>query len=308
MTQRKNISEKVTVIGLGLMGATLARLLINKGYSVTVWNRTPEKAEPLVREGAVLASSVAEAISASPFVVVSVFDYQATNEIFNSDDVVSALPGKTIIQLTTGSPQEARDGKNWARQQGADYVDGAIMAVPNQMGKPDTIILVSGAPEAFQKSEQILKIFGGKITNLGGEIGAASAMDLALLSYTYGAALGFFHGARISESENIPVDSFGALVADFSPTVGEFMKYEGEVIKREEYAATESPIRISIEAVERMLQTAQESGINTEFPIFAAGIFRQAKAAGYENEELAALIKVFRRQANAEAVQGGKNV
>jgi len=307
MSQSKNIPEKVTVIGLGLMGATLARLLINQGYSVTVWNRTAEKSEQLVREGAILASSAAEAISASPFVVVCVYDYKATNEILNSEEAVSALNGKTIIQLTTGSPQEARETEIWAREQGADYVDGAILAAPNQMGKPDTIILVSGAEKAFQKSEKVLKILGGKITNLGGEIGSASAMDLAILSYTYGAALGFFHGARISESENIPVDSFGALVADFSPTIGEFLKYESNVIRKEDYTASESPIRISVEAVERILQTAQESGINTEFPIFAAGIFRQAKAAGYENEELAALIKVFRRQANAETVKGGKN-
>jgi len=175
------------------------------------------------------------------------------------------------------------------------------------MGQPDTMILVSGATTAFQRSEEILKILGGKLNYLGEKIGSASAMDLAVLSYTYGAALGFFHGVRIGEVEDFQADSFGAIIADFSATIGEFVKYESAVIQKGDFSATESPIRISIEAVERILKTAQESGINTEFPTFASSIFQQAKNAGYADEELAALIKVFRRQAGAKAVTGGKN-
>lgn len=294
MKQSNGNSKKVTVIGLGLMGATLAHLLVKQDYQVTVWNRTIEKAEPLGREGAVIAPSAAEAVGASPFVVICVYDYKAANEIINAKETASALAGKIIIQLTTGSPQEARESEIWARQQGADYIDGAILAVPNQMGKPDTMILASGAQRAFERSEEILKIFGGKVNYLGEKIGSASAMDLAVLSYTYGAALGFFHGVRIGEVENFQPDSFGAIIADFSPTIGEFVKYESEVIQKEDFSATESPIRISIEAVERILKTARESEINTEFPMFASSIFQQANRAGYADEELAALIKVFR--------------
>jgi len=83
MTQSNGNSKKVTVIGLGLMGATLARVLVRQGYQVTVWNRTIEKAEPLAREGASVASSAAEAIGASPLVVVCVYDYKAANEILS---------------------------------------------------------------------------------------------------------------------------------------------------------------------------------------------------------------------------------
>lgn len=307
MTESNNSSEKVSVIGLGLMGSALARVLISQGYQVTIWNRTIEKAEPVIKKGAILASSAAEAVSASPFVVVCVYDYKAANEILGTKEAVSALAGKTLIQLTTGSPQEARESEIWTHEQRAEYVDGAILAAPAQMGKSDTIILVSGAKTAFQRSEKILKIFGGKPTYLGEKIGLASAMDLAVLSYTYGAALGFFHGALISEAENLQVDSFGAILADFSPTIGEFLKYESEIIKKEDYTASESPIRISVEAVERILKTAQESRISTEFPKFASGIFQKAMAAGYGDEEIAALIKVFRSPVNVKTVEGGKN-
>jgi 3-hydroxyisobutyrate dehydrogenase-like beta-hydroxyacid dehydrogenase len=119
-------------------------------------------------------------------------------------------------------------------------------------------------------------------------------MDLATLSYIYGAVLGFFHGARICEAEGFRVDSYGSIVADIAPTFGEFLKHEGAVIQTGNYAISESPLKISVEATERLVQTAREAQINTEFPTFASMLFKRAMDAGYGNEEAAALVKVLR--------------
>jgi 3-hydroxyisobutyrate dehydrogenase-like beta-hydroxyacid dehydrogenase len=282
------------------MGSTLARLLLRSGYRVTVWNRTSAKADPLVRDGALLAPSAASAVSASPIVVICVHDYKATNDILDTKDASSALAGRVLVQLSTGSPQEARDSEAWARERGADYLDGAIQAAPSQMGRPDTTILVSGAERAFQRTEPLLRIFGGSVKYLGEQVGSASAMDLATLSYIYGAGLGFFHGARVCESEGFRVDTYGSLVAEISPSFGEFLKHEGAVIQSGNYAASESPLKISVEATERLAQTAREAGINSEFPRFVAGLLKRAMAAGYGEEEVAALIKVLRENTNGD--------
>jgi 3-hydroxyisobutyrate dehydrogenase-like beta-hydroxyacid dehydrogenase len=297
MTTTPNTDRDISVIGLGAMGATLARLLLRQGYHVTVWNRTSARAEPLVREGAVFASSPAAAVTAGSIVVVCVYDYKATNEILDMPEVTAALAGRVLVQLTTGSPQEARDSETWAREHRVEYLDGAIQAAPSQMGMPDTTILVSGAKTAFERGESVLKTFAGNLVYLGEEIGAASTMDLATLSYVYGATLGFFHGARIAESEGIGVDAYGAIVADIAPAFGAFLKHEGAVIQSGNYAISESPLTISVEATERLLQTAREAQINTEFPTFAAGIFKRALSAGYGDEEVAAVVKVLRQSA-----------
>lgn len=286
--------SNATVIGLGTMGSTLARLLLKTGYHVTVWNRTIAKADPLVQSGAVLAPSVAAAIEASSIIVICVHNYSATNQILDTKEGAAALVGRTLIQLTTGSPQEARDSEVWAKAHGADYLNGAIQAAPSQMGRPDTPILVSGVETAFRQSEPLLKVLGGNLTYLGEQIGSASAMDLATLSYIYGAMLGFYHGARISEAEGFRVDTYGAIVSDISPSFGEFLKHEGSVIQTGNYAVSESPLKISVEATERLVQTAQAARINSEFPTFASGLFKRAMAAGYGDEEAAALIKVLR--------------
>ncbi|SHG19286.1 NAD(P)-dependent oxidoreductase [Pedobacter caeni] len=292
----KTENNKVTVIGLGSMGITLARLLLQKGYQVRVWNRTPEKAAELVKEGAILTRDIAEAITASPVIVICVYNHEATQNILRTKTVETLLDGKLLLQLSTISPKEAIESESWAAEHGASYINGGIQAAPTQMGQPDTPILISGKERTYLAVEPVLKVFGGAISYLGEKIAASPTVDLATLSYIYGASIGFFHGARIIESQGISVADYANIVAGISPSFGAFLKHEGHMIHTENYAITESPLRISVEATARLEQTALEAGINSEFPAFAAALFKKAHVAGYGDQEVAAIIKVLREQ------------
>ena len=289
--------QDVSVIGLGAMGSTIARLLLESGRGVTVWNRTSAKAEPLVEAGAKLASSASEAIGASATTIVCVYDYKAAREILEAPEVGAALRGRVLVQLTTGSPQEARDAELWAHGHGGKYLDGALQVAPEQMARPDTMILLSGAQDAFRSAEPLLRILGGNLAYLGEPIGAASAMDLATLSCLYGALLGFFHGALICEEEGFGASAYGSIVAQAAPNFGEFLRHEGGVIESGDFAVSQSPLAISAEATARMEQTARASGISTRFPAFASALLKEAVASGYADQELAAAVKVLRQEA-----------
>jgi len=288
-------NKEVSVLGLGAMGVVIARLFLDQGYKVTLWNRTADKADALVARGAVLARSAAEALRASRMAVMCVYDYRAADAIFAMDGVAAAMDGRLLAQLTTGSPKDAREAEAWAHRHGAAYLEGAIQAAPDQMGRPDTPLLVSGAQAVFAEAEPLLKVLAGGIVYLGEKASAAAAMDLATLSSIYGTMLGFLHGARIAEHEGFDVAEYGRIVAGIMPTFAGFLQHEGAVIQSGDFAITQSPMRISVEATQRILQTAQEAGINTEFPAFAAGLFQRADAAGLGGEELAALIKLLRK-------------
>ncbi|MBC8134615.1 MAG: NAD(P)-dependent oxidoreductase [Fibrella sp.] len=296
MITKSETQRNVSVIGLGAMGFKIAQLLLRQGHPVTVWNRTRTKAEPLVAEGATFAQNPADAIRASPVTIVCVHDYKATSDILGAEEVTSVLDDRVLVQLTTGSPQEARESEAWAKKYGAQYLDGAIQVAPDQMAQPDTTILLSGAKTALERSEPILRVLGGNLTYLGEQIGSASAMDVATLSCLYGALIGFFHGALICEAEGFSVDTYGSIIASVAPSFGEFMKHEGAVIQSGDYAISQSPLRISVGATERILQTAHATGISTAFPALASDILRRAADAGLGDEELAATIKVLRQQ------------
>ncbi len=285
---------KITVIGLGTMGITLAKLLLQAGYTVTAWNRTAGKAQELAEAGVVVAESAAAAIAASPVTVVCVYDHKATATILQTAEVEAVLEGRTLVQLTTISPAEARSSLAWATANGAGYVNGAIQAAPSQMGRADTPILVSGNKQVLQSVLPVLKVFGGGIRDLGENVAASPTVDLATLSYIYGSSIGFFHGARVMESEGLPVNEFGDIVAGISSPFGEFLKYEGDKIHANDYTIGESPLRISVEATARMEQSAVDAGINAEFPALAASLLRRADAAGYGAEEFTAVMKVLR--------------
>lgn len=294
MSSKSNGIKEVSVLGLGAMGEAIARLYLDQGYKVTVWNRTAGKADAVVAKGAVLARSASEAVRAAHVVVMCVYDYRAADAIFALDGVAAAMDGRLLVQLTTGSPQDARDAQAWAHKQGAAYLEGAIQAAPDQMGQPDTPLLVSGARPVFDEAEPWLKALAGGIVYLGEAASAAAAMDLATLSTIYGTMLGFIHGARIAEHEGFDVAEYGRIVAGIMPTFAGFLQHEGSVIQSGDFAISQSPMRISVEATRRILQSAQDSGIDTGFPAFAAGIFQRADAAGLGGEELAALIKLLR--------------
>lgn len=287
----------ISVIGLGPMGIAIARALLKSGCRVTVWNRTSEKALLLAEEGAVPALSAASAVGASPVTIICVANYDTSYSILDAQEVVSALDGRLLIQLTTGSPREARDLEAWAQERGASYLDGAIAATPQQMGRPDTTIFVSGAHAAFQQAEPIFKSLAGSAPYLGEQAGSASAFDLGFLSYLYGSFLGFLHGARILESEGLRVDALGSMLVTITPLIGEMIKRMGEAVQQGDFENPESSIATSAVGLEMFLKQAREAKINAEFPEFAAGLFGKAMAAGYGGEKVAAIIKVLREEA-----------
>ena len=209
--------KTIAVLGLGQMGTKLARLLLRAGMKVHVWNRTPDKAASLASHGAVVADTAAEAAAAAEAIVICVHDYAATHAILSASGVKAALRGKLVLQLTTGSPQDARQLAAMAREAGAGYLDGAIQVAPEQMGQPDTTILVSGSRAAHADARGMLATLGGNIVYLGEDVAAAATMDLATLSYIYGASMGFFQGAALARAEGLDVGVYGGIVEAMSP-------------------------------------------------------------------------------------------
>lgn len=285
----------VSLIGLGQMGVVLAELLVKAGHSVTGWNRSAEKTQALSKRGVKAASSPAEAIAASPITLVILYDDAATDAVLSADGVTEALAGRLIVNLGTSGPEAARAFEQRIAATGGRYVDGAIQAAPSQMGKPDTPILVSGAPGDIDAAQPVLCVLGGNLVRVGDRIDATAFMDLATLSYVYGAYAGFLHGARMAETVGIDVAAYGKLVADISPSFGAFFAHQGGVIQSGDFTISESPLRISISAVDRILTSSRDLGLDDAVPNLVDTWLRKAEAQGLANEELAALIKVLRR-------------
>lgn len=140
------------------MGTALAGALLAAGHPTTVWNRSAGKADALVAKGATRAESPAEAITASQLVIVCLLDHRSVHQVFDAH--ASALQGRVLVNLTTGTPAQARELAEWAAQRGADFVAGGIMAIPPMIATPDAFVLYSGSQSAFETHRGVLDSLG----------------------------------------------------------------------------------------------------------------------------------------------------
>jgi 3-hydroxyisobutyrate dehydrogenase-like beta-hydroxyacid dehydrogenase len=168
-----------TILGLGAMGSAVAARLRETGYDTTVWNRSAAKTEPHVQAGSNAAATVAEAVRAGELVVVVLLDHASVRE--HLDPIAADLKGRTVVNLVTTTPGQARETAAWAAAHGILYVDGAVMAVPSMIGDPSARLLYSGDEHAFNVARPALETLG-TAEYAGEDPGIASLKDMALLS------------------------------------------------------------------------------------------------------------------------------
>ncbi len=175
------MKARISILGAGRMGSALARAFLRKGHETSVWNRTKSKCEPLAALGAQIAPTVQDAAVAAEIIIVNLNDYVTSDGLLTPDDVTNALRGKLLVQLTSGTPKQAKEMAARAKQHDIRYLDGAIMATPNLIGEAECTILYSGPSDLFEKYKPVLLALGGNAVHVGSDVGHASALDSALL-------------------------------------------------------------------------------------------------------------------------------
>ena len=282
----------ISVLGTGRMGSALARALLQAGYRTTVWNRTAEKTGPLAAAGATVAGSVREAVDAAEIVIVNVTDYSATATLLHSDDVASAVQGKLLVELTSGTPHGARGAGRWAVEHGAMYLDGAIMATPDFIGTDYGTILVSGPRQAFDSGKDMFLALGGNVQHVGDDLGLANALDSALLALMWGALFGALHSIAVCQAEKIGLDELARQWTATAPVVEGLV---ADLIKRANagrFASdgeTLSSISPHHSSLQHLLELMEARKIDRSVVDGYDAIFQRAIAAGHVHDDFAAL-------------------
>jgi len=280
--------SNVSVVGLGMMGAALANKLLEDGRDVTVWNRSPEKAKPLESAGARVATSLAEAISMSPIILVCVRNYAATRELFTADDVAAVLADRCIVQLSTGRPQEAIADQAWFQHLGARYLDGAILASPAAIGTDEAQILIAGDPPSWEFCQPAMKCLAARLDYTGEQIDSAAILDLAWLGQRLAVYFGVFQAILMCQDAGVDLDVYAATIAPDSR-----MKSIAGTVKAASFDQVVNSVNVWRLALQQVRSHAAQGRCNTELLDYLDDKFQRAEAAGYSEEDLAAMIKVF---------------
>ena len=176
----------VAVIGLGGMGSRMARRLLDSGHELVVWNRTMEKAQPLVELGAIAAESPADAARRAEAVIIMVTDPVALQEVIEGPDGVAAGASEatTVIQMSTVSPAATSRLQTVLEPTGAGLLDSPVLGSLTEVASGTLKVFAGGPDELVERWLPLVSVLGSVIRV--GPIGAGTAAKLVANSTLLG--------------------------------------------------------------------------------------------------------------------------
>jgi 3-hydroxyisobutyrate dehydrogenase-like beta-hydroxyacid dehydrogenase len=285
----------VSVIGLGHMGAALARAFIDDGHSTCVWNRTASKAQALADLAAVVAPTAPAAIESSPVSVACVTTYDDLRALLEPV-APGGLGGRTIVNLITGTLAEAEAMQRLVTSRGGAYLDGHIPIYPRHIGRPETILMFCGPNELWEQHRAMLLALGGASLYFGEEIGNCNLIAAGVSSFFHVALTGLFESLASGLASQRSLDEILVLVEQRRVLMADVIEHSVRAIRSGNFKAEEASMAIHLGAMRSFRESLRSAGQPTVLLDDAIGYLEKACEAGLDDLELSALIKVMNRE------------
>jgi 3-hydroxyisobutyrate dehydrogenase-like beta-hydroxyacid dehydrogenase len=293
---------KLGFVGLGVMGGGVARRLLAAGYELHGWNRTPEKAAPLVAEGLVLEDSPRAVAEQADVVFTMVTNVPALRAVAEGEDgVIAGLgPGKVWVDMTTASPAVCRELAERVRETGADMVDAPVSGSVSTLEEGRLSIMVGGNEETFRRVEPILLDIGPKVTRVG-DNGQALLLKIAINLSLHVQMVAFCEGLLLAEKDGIDREvaldvMLGSVIA--SP----MLKYRAPFILDMPDEAW-----FNVNMMQKDMLLALEAGRQLDVPMPTTAstneLLTAARAMGLEHNDFAVVYEVLAEMAGLKRVE-----
>lgn len=315
----------ITSIGIGNMGAALASALLKSANppQLTIWNRTADRPQvkALITSGATFEPSLTAAIDRSTTILICLLDYaaittalaplSATTSTTDNNDTPDPLTGKTIINLTNGTPTQARAMAATLTGLGAAaYFDGGIMVTPQLVGTPASFVILSSGGGGHGTSQAEFEDGGvaallqpvGKVEYVAGDdAGAASLYDVAALTAMYGMFMGAFTGIALLGKQKGQDDGGekgvvkkavdGVMVPVLTALVPYVSLLAEQVDKEDWMNDLGNPLAMQAAGMRNILQTCEEEGVDGTGMRFISQLMDRAVEEGFGAGGVAAIAK-----------------
>ena len=237
----------------------MAEKLLQKGFRLSVYNRTIAKAEPLAAQGAQVCVPAEEAVREATTVLLTLTDYAAIAAVLTE---VESLAGKFVLQMGTIAPEESRELAREIGVLGGTYLEAPILGSRSEIEAEKLIIMVGGEREHFQSREAFLKTFGPTVRYIG-EIGQAAALKLALNQIIAAHACGFSLSLGLVQKNGVAVDTFSDILRTSSLYAPMYDKKLPNWVKGE-YKDANFPTKHLLKDAGLVLAEARRSHLSTE--------------------------------------------
>ncbi|SOE98847.1 3-hydroxyisobutyrate dehydrogenase [Burkholderia sp. OK233] len=300
MNVKQSSNCRVAVIGTGQMGSALARAVRAGGYVVTAWNRTSAHAQHLLECGIDVAAELLEAVRQADLILVCVMDPASAATLLADEAVERALAGKTLVNYTTGTPTDADTMAQWAQNKGIEYLDGAVMCLPWEIGHPHALLVHAGSKKGFDRHQSTLKLLGGQSTFVDEVAGSASVIDSALLTFFYGSVMAMCQAGLMADAHGLSLPKLIPLIEQFVPTVIKMMQTTQRMAADCQYAGKDASLNLHYtNGLLTPFKLAKAAGVRTDLYKALDEMMRYAIEQGRGEEELPVVFDALKKAGSA---------
>lgn len=272
------MSDKPTIafLGTGIMGSGMAARLLDAGFPVRAWNRTPARAAPLAEAGATVAESPGDAVSGADVVITMLDDADSVLSVMR--DALPAIgPDAVWAQMSTVGVAGCARLAAAATEAGVAFLDAPVLGTRKPAQEGTLKILAAGPAELRERCAPVFAVLGTVFGSLSG-VGQGSALKLVANSWILALTGGVANSMRLAEQLGVDPQLFLDVIAGtLSDTA--YLQLKGAAIRDGDYATSFA-----------VSGAAKDAGL----------IVQAAREAGYE----ATLIEVLRQQLQLAAERG----
>ncbi|GGG63092.1 3-hydroxyisobutyrate dehydrogenase [Edaphobacter dinghuensis] len=287
------MSKDVALLGLGTMGTGMAENLLKAGFSLTVYNRTPEKAQALIGDGARFVSTPSEAARDAAVVISMLADDAASRDVWmGSNGALTTTKKETIlVESSTVSPAWIAELASLASRKGAKLLDAPVTGSRVQAKLGQLSFLVGGDDATLKGAMPILKAMSKEIIHLG-PIGSGAKMKL-INNFLCGVQVASLaEGLTWIERSGLNVEKALAILKAGAPGSPLFSAVSARMTERD-YS-----VNFSLKLMEKDLRYAEveaaQNHVSLKTAKAARCLFEMAAAKGFADKDMSSVIELLR--------------
>lgn len=281
----------IAFLGTGLMGRPMAERFLKAGHRLTVYNRTPDKALDLGRQGAELVDSPAAALDAGEWIFTMLADARALEETLLEATALPRLQGRRIVNMATIAPEEARRLGSGVTAAGGEFMECPVLGSIPEAERGSLILMFGGTAAQHQAATALLQALGAAPTHVG-DIGQASALKLAMNQLIATLTAGFATSLGLVRREGVEVDTFMAVLRESALYAPTFDKKLQRMLARN-FAQPNFPVKHLLKDTRLFADAARRDGLDTRLIGAVEGILERARDASLADLDYSALYEVI---------------
>jgi 3-hydroxyisobutyrate dehydrogenase-like beta-hydroxyacid dehydrogenase len=284
----------VGFVGLGVMGGNMVARLLEKGHTVTGYNRTRSKAQALIDRGMRWEDSPRAVAQAAEVTFTMVTNAQALAAIHDGPDGLLAgmSAGKFLIDMSTVSPETSRAYAARIRAKGADMIDAPVSGSVITLQQGKLSVMVGGSKEAFERLKPLLLDIGPKVTHVG-DNGLALSMKIAVNLQLAVQMMAFSEGVLLAEKSGI-ARQVAVDVMVHSAIASPMIQYRGPFVLTQPEEAW-----FDVNMMQKDMLLAMDLGRRLDVPVPTTAVANEfltaARGMGWEKVDFAVVFDVLAR-------------